>query len=222
MVFIASAGKGTFAARISPKFNIPHISAGDLVRAEIKAKTPLGLSIKAINDAGQLVSDDIVIGMVKQRLSLPDCSNGYLLDGFPRRVSQAEKMREFAQLDAVVNIELKEDVLVTKAVHRRVCKACGHGYNTADIRMGEIVMPPLLPKDPSKCDKCAQPLELIQRQDDTEQVVRERLKLYHQETSPLIEYYRAILHTFQVKRGLEDWPALEALLSQIVAKSSKK
>lgn len=189
------------------------------MRAEIKAKTPLGLSIKAINDAGQLVSDDIIINMVKQRLAQPDCKSGYLLDGFPRRVTQAEVMRSFAPLDAVINIELKEDVLVTKATHRRVCKNCGHGYNTADIRQGEIQMPPLLPKDPSRCDKCAcSPLELIQRQDDTEAVVRERLRLYHVETAPLIHFYREILRSFEVKRGLEDWPALEKMLIEIAGK----
>jgi len=207
-------GKGTFAGRIAPHFNIPTISSGDLIRDEIKRGTKLGQEIKAINDRGQLVGDDIVTRMVSDRLAKPDCAPGFILDGYPRRLSQAELLRSIVGLDMVLNIDLREDVLVQKAISRRVCRNCGKGYNIANIQLGEIKMPPLLPKKDGICDKCGG--GLIQRDDDTEAIVRDRLQVYHSQTKPLIDYYNAakILVSFQVLKGLDDTPRLIDLLTQ--------
>ncbi len=146
-------GKGTFAGRVAPHFGIPTISSGDLIREEIKRGTALGASIKATNDAGQLVSDEIVTKMIATRLSQPDTKNGFILDGYPRRVSQAQALSRITPLDLVLNIDLREDILVLKAISRRVCSGCGKGYNVADIQNGDIRMPPLLPKKAGICDK---------------------------------------------------------------------
>jgi len=210
-------GKGTFAARIGPHYGIPCISTGDLVRAEIKAQTPIGQQIADINKKGGLVEDGIILDLLKRRLAQKDCLSGFLLDGFPRRVTQAQALSNLARIDFVVNISLAEEVLIEKTINRRVCKSCGHGYNFADIRRGEICMPPLLPKKPNVCDKCgSSPLALIQREDDTEQVVRNRLEIYRTHTAPLIAFYqqRKQLLDFNVKRGIEDWGDFKALLDQ--------
>jgi len=209
-------GKGTFAGHIAPYFNIPTISSGDLVRDEIKKGTAIGKKIKSLNDKGLLVADEIVTEMIRKRLTNSDCSNGFLLDGFPRRTSQASSLNTFTKLDLVLNIRLREEVLIEKACARRVCETCGKGYNVANINIDDIRMPPLLPKIAGKCDKCGG--KLIQRADDTEDIVRNRLLVYHKETFPLIEYYTkaGILHDFDVKTGIDDLPKLKTLLDGIL------
>ncbi|OQS05400.1 adenylate kinase [Thraustotheca clavata] len=215
MMFLGppGVGKGTYATRIAPKLNIPTISTGDLVRAEIKQNTELGKKIKDYSSQGKLVPDEIILTMVRQRLQQTDAQKGYILDGFPRNVSQAIEFDKIATLDTVFNFELPDWVLVEKLSGRRVCDSCGTGYNIADIKNGEYVMPPLLPKVDSTCDKCGSD-KIIQRADDTLEVVKHRLQVYTDETEPLIKYYadKGILKSFHVKKGLADLPRINAML----------
>ncbi|EQC28687.1 hypothetical protein SDRG_13562 [Saprolegnia diclina VS20] len=215
MMFLGppGVGKGTYATRIAPKLSIPTISTGDLVRAEIKRDSALGKQIKDYSSQGKLVPDEIILTMVRQRLQEKDAQKGYILDGFPRNVSQAIEFDKIATLDSVVNFELPEWVLIEKLSGRRVCDSCGTGYNVADINSGEYVMPPLLPKAECTCDKCGSN-KIVQRADDTLDVVKHRLQVYTDETEPLIQYYtdKGILKSFHVKKGLADLPRINAML----------
>jgi len=201
-------GKGTYAKFIRPAYHIPSISTGDLVRAEIKSGSALGEQIKAATNSGQLLDDSVILTLLNKRLADADCQAGYMLDGFPRRVTQAQAMEQISEIDLVINLELRNDILVHKLSARRVCNGCGANYNLADINEGEYVMPPLLPKKEGHCDKCAG--TLVQRSDDTEAVVRDRLKIYQDETFPLVDYYtkKGKLMRFEVKKGVEDVPRL--------------
>ncbi len=177
------AGKGTQAKLISEKFSIPHISTGDIFRANIKEKTPLGIEAKRYIDNGQLVPDEVTIGIVKDRLTKDDCDNGFLLDGFPRTVAQAEALDEFLlginkDLDVALLIKVPEEFILERMTGRRVCTSCGASYH---IRFNP-------PKIEGKCDICDN--ELIQRKDDTEATVKERLEVYSKQTYPLINYYK--------------------------------
>ncbi|MCR1934496.1 adenylate kinase [Clostridium tepidum] len=177
------AGKGTQAKLISEKFSIPHISTGDIFRANIKEKTPLGMEAKRYIDNGQLVPDEVTIGIVKDRLTKDDCDNGFLLDGFPRTVAQAEALDEFLKginndLDVALLIKVPEGFILERMTGRRVCTSCGASYH---IRFNP-------PKVEGKCDICDN--ELIQRKDDTEATVKERLEVYSKQTYPLINYYK--------------------------------
>ncbi|ACA53909.1 adenylate kinase [Clostridium botulinum] len=177
------AGKGTQAKLISEKFSIPHISTGDIFRANIKEKTPLGIEAKRYMDNGQLVPDEVTIGIVKDRLTKDDCDNGFLLDGFPRTVAQAEALDEFLkginkELDVALLIKVPEEFILERMTGRRVCTSCGASYH---IRFNP-------PKIEGKCDICDN--ELIQRKDDTEATVKERLEVYSKQTYPLINYYK--------------------------------
>ncbi|EPY2276841.1 adenylate kinase [Clostridium sporogenes] len=177
------AGKGTQAKLISEKFSIPHISTGDIFRANIKEKTPLGIEAKRYIDNGQLVPDEVTIGIVKDRLTKDDCDNGFLLDGFPRTVAQAEALDEFLKginkdLDVALLIKMPEEFILERMTGRRVCTSCGASYH---IRFNP-------PKIEGKCDICDN--ELIQRKDDTEATVKERLEVYSKQTYPLINYYK--------------------------------
>ena len=208
-------GKGTYASRAAPLLGIPQISTGDLIRAEIKAKTPLGAELATFTTAGTLVPDRVVLRMVKDRVAQADCAKGYLLDGFPRTVAQAETLHAWEPLRLVVNITLKEEFLMQKIMGRRVCSSCNRNYNVAHISQGEYQMPPLLPKhgDATKCD-CGGKLE--QRADDREETVRNRLRVYEKETAPLIGFYSklGVLRDFDVKKGLDDFPKLVDMMSK--------
>ena len=185
-------GKGTYASRIGPELGIPHISTGDLLRAEIKEKTRLGKKANEYMEEGNLVPDELVIEMLKNRLEKPDAWKGFILDGFPRTIPQAEALDKITKIDRVVNIIQKDQILIDKIAARRLCRKCGNIYNLAHIKDGKLDMPPILPKVEGKCDKCGN--ELYQRDDDKEDVVRDRLEVYKKQTAPLIEFYK--------KRGL--------------------
>lgn len=173
------AGKGTQAQHLTEKFGIPQISTGDMLRAAIKAGTELGKAAKKVMDAGQLVSDDIIIGLVKERVAQDDCKHGYLLDGFPRTLPQADAMKANGiDVDSVVEIDVPDDEIVKRMSGRRVHLASGRTYHT-------IYNPP---KVEGKDDQTGE--ELIIRDDDQEATVRERLGIYHKQTKPLIDYYR--------------------------------
>ncbi len=172
------AGKGTQANFIKEKFNIPQISTGDMLRAAVKAGTPLGLEAKKIMDAGGLVSDEIILGLVKERIQQDDCANGFLLDGFPRTIPQAEAVKnQGITIDSVVEIDVDDDEIIKRMSGRRVHPASGRTYH--------VMFNP--PKEEGKDDVTSEPL--IQRDDDREETVRKRLTVYHEQTEPLIEYY---------------------------------
>lgn len=172
------AGKGTQAAFITEKYGIPQISTGDMLRAAVKAGTPLGQAAKKVMDAGGLVSDDLILGLVAERLKQPDCANGFLFDGFPRTLPQAEALRaQGVNLDCVLEINVADDEIIRRMSGRRVHPGSGRTYH--------IVFNP--PKVDGKDDVTGEPL--IQREDDKEETVRKRLAVYHSQTHPLIEYY---------------------------------
>ncbi len=176
------AGKGTQAAKIVEKYHIPHISTGDIFRANIKNGTELGKKAKEYMDKGELVPDDLVCEIATSRLLEDDCKEGFLLDGFPRTVYQAEKLDEFLanhgkKIDKVLDIAVEKEELMTRLIGRRVCKACGATYHVTN-------MPP---KKEGVCDKCGG--ELMQRADDTAETVENRIEVYNSQTMPLVEYY---------------------------------
>jgi len=172
------AGKGTQANYIKERYNIPQISTGDMLRAAVKAGTPLGIEAKKVMDSGGLVSDDIILGLVDERIKQDDCANGYLFDGFPRTLAQADALKDKGiRIDAVVEIDVDDNEIIKRMSGRRVHVASGRTYH--------VVFNP--PKEEGKDDVTGEPL--IQRDDDKEETVRERLSVYHDQTEPLIEYY---------------------------------
>lgn len=172
------AGKGTQAAFVTEKYGIPQISTGDMLRAAVKAGTPLGLAAKKVMDAGQLVSDDIILGLIKERLQQPDCAKGFLFDGFPRTIPQAEALRtQGVDLDLVLEIDVPDEEIIKRMSGRRVHTASGRTYH--------VVFNP--PKVNGKDDVTGE--DLIQREDDKEETVRKRLDVYHSQTKPLVEFY---------------------------------
>ena len=170
------AGKGTQAQIVCQRLGIPQVSTGDMLRAAIAAGTEMGRKAKEYMDQGQLVPDEVVIGIVKDRLADPDCQKGYILDGFPRTVEQAKALSTFAKIDVAINLDVPDDVLVKRLSGRRVCPLCGAPYHV-DRLNGETV-----------CRADGTPL--IQRDDDKAETVLNRLAVYHQKTAPLIDYYR--------------------------------
>ncbi|MBY6038441.1 adenylate kinase [Fictibacillus nanhaiensis] len=179
---LPGAGKGTQAERIVEKYGIPHISTGDMFRLAIKEETPLGLEAKSYMDAGNLVPDEVTIGIVRDRLSKKDCEKGFLLDGFPRTVAQAEALEEITneldrKIDYVLNISVDSDHLMQRLTGRRICQTCGSTYH--------VIFNP--PKVEGVCDKDGG--TLIQRQDDNEETVRNRLDVNMKQAKPLLDFY---------------------------------
>lgn len=173
------AGKGTQSERLSAHFGVPHISTGDMLRAAVAAGTPLGIEAKAVMDAGGLVSDEIILGVVAERLAQTDVqSNGFLLDGFPRTVVQAEGMAAFATIDVAIDLVVPEEVVLDRISSRRVCASCGAIYSVAAP-----------PASGWACDKCGG--DVVQRADDTPESVTKRLAAYTTETQPTIDFYEA-------------------------------
>ncbi|RLF16922.1 MAG: adenylate kinase [Thermoprotei archaeon] len=178
------AGKGTQAQLLANKFGIPQIATGDILREAVKEGTDLGKMAKTYMDRGQLVPDEVVIGIVEERLRRPDCAKGFILDGFPRTVKQAEALENMlkklgVKLDAVVNLEVDEEEVVKRITLRRTCRNCGAVYH--------LVFNP--PKKEDVCDRCGGPL--YQREDDREETVRNRLKVYRKQTEPVLKFYEA-------------------------------
>lgn len=178
------AGKGTQSKTLSEDYGIPQISTGDILRSAVKEGTVMGQRAKAFMDAGGLVPDEVVVGIVRERLELPDCRAGFILDGFPRTVAQADALgvtlsEMHFELEAVVSLEVNEEALVERLTGRRSCSKCGRGYH--------ILFDP--PAAVGICDSCGS--TLIQRDDDREETIRHRLSTYRQQTTPLIDYYRS-------------------------------
>ena len=177
------SGKGTQAQKIVERYHIPQISTGDILRAAVKEQTPLGKEAKAYMDQGKLVPDEVVVGIVRERLKAQDCKNGFILDGFPRTVPQAEALGATLQamnrrIDRVISIDVNNEELVKRLTGRRTCRGCGAMYH--------LIFDP--PQKQGVCDRCGG--ELYQRADDKEETIKERLKVYEEQTAPLIAYYR--------------------------------
>ena len=197
------AGKGTQAVRVCERLGIPQISTGDILRRAIKEQTPTGLAAKSYIDKGQLVPDSVVIDIVRERLVQDDCKNGYLLDGFPRTVAQAEALEGFAKIDAVVDINVSDEKLVARLSGRRVCLSCGGTYHVSQLN-GSMT-----------CAKCGN--ELIQRADDKAETVLSRLTVYHAQTEPLIDFYtqRGLLKEIDGAQPMDDcYAAIMAVLGE--------
>lgn len=192
------AGKGTQAKKIIARYNIPHISTGDMFREAMEEGTPLGLLAKKYINDGHLVPDDVTIGLVKERLSKDDCANGYLLDGFPRTIPQAEALDKLAaeigrEISVVISIDTPKEELIRRITGRLVCKNCGAPYHKETRK----------PKVPGICDICGG--ELVQRPDDNKEALEVRLAHYDKQTKPLLEYYekKGLVHTLDGKKGAD-------------------
>lgn len=199
------AGKGTQAGFITKKFGIPQIATGDMLRAAVKAESPLGLEVKHVMETGGLVSDEIIIGLIKERILADDCANGFLFDGFPRTIPQAEALREAGvEIDYVIEIAVEDEEIVERIAGRRMHPATGRTYH--------IEHNP--PKVAGKDDETGE--ELIQRDDDKEETVRHRLSVYHSQTKPLIKFYQDLA----AANGTPKYSAIEGVgsVEQITAK----
>lgn len=206
LVLIGSpgAGKGTQAKRLSKRFNIAHISTGDLLREQMELKTEVGLKITDAMLSGKLVSDEIVISLLKERLKKDDCKNGCILDGYPRNVFQAEGLYDIiGKIDKVVLIDVKDDIIVDRMAGRRVCPKCGQMYHVENNP----------PKIAGICDECG--TKLIQREDDMEQTVKRRLRIFHETTSPIIDYYAEKGLLLEVD-GLQDIDKITQYLTDVL------
>jgi len=170
-------GKGTVADKLTKKLNLPHIATGDMLRDNTEKKTPLGIKAKSFMDKGLLVPDEVVIEMVRQRLKQDDCKDGFVLDGFPRTINQAEKIDDL-NFDEVINLQATDDIIIKRLNNRRVCSKCGSIFHLDYIK----------PKQEGICDKCNG--KLIQREDDKDEAIKERLKVYRSLTEPLISYFK--------------------------------
>ena len=169
------AGKGTLASQISTTYGLPHISTGDIFRANIKNETPIGLLAKSYIDKGQLVPDEVTCKIVEERLAKDDCKNGYMLDGFPRTLAQAEMLSGIANIDTVINLEVDFSLIMARISGRRVCKSCGETFHISRLQS-------------EQCTRCGG--ELYQRKDDNPETVQSRLDVYEKQTAPLIAYYK--------------------------------
>lgn len=200
----AGSGKGTQGAMISEKYNIPNISTGDLFRANMKNKTPIGLKAEGYINAGKLVPDEVVLEMLKARLKDKDCKNGFILDGFPRNAAQAAALEKIAKIDKVISITLREDILLSRITGRRLCEKCG---NNSHIDW---------PNGATTCPKCGG--AMLQRKDDAdEEAVRQRLRTYEESVKPLVGFYKqkGILSEVSGDKGKED---LFRQISQVLEK----
>lgn len=207
------AGKGTHAVTISDEYGIPHISTGDMFREAIAQGTELGLKAKAIIESGGLVPDDVTIGLVKERLARPDCAKGYLLDGFPRTIPQAEALGKMGPeigrpVNLVINITCPDEALIQRIAGRRVCPKCGSSFNVHTMK----------PKKDGICDRCGSPL--IQRKDDNADSFKVRLENYYSQTQPLLDYYAKsnLLHTFD---GMVDIKTLHDQIAALLDKENQ-
>ena len=172
------SGKGTYASRLNIRLGVPHISTGDIVRDEIKAGTELGKQIRRYSDRGELVPDEIIIEMLQDRLDRPDCAKGFILDGFPRTIAQADALGKIAEIDLVINLNVPDEIIIQRLSNRLVCRRCGAIFNALTLK----------PKKDLVCDECGG--ELYTRDDDRPEVIKERLNVYRRETAPLIEHYK--------------------------------
>ncbi len=191
------AGKGTLAAAVSALYGIPHISTGEIFRAAIKAQTPLGKKVKAIIDSGALVGDDITVELIRDRLAQSDAKNGFILDGFPRTINQAEQLEKIAKIDCAVNFDINDEAVVERLSGRRVCRKCSHNFHV-------VFMPP---EKENTCTHCGG--ELYIRDDDKPEAIKRRLEVYRAQTAPLIDFYRSK----NLLKNIDAKPATDIILA---------
>ena len=191
------AGKGTLAAAVSALYGIPHISTGEIFRAAIKAQTPLGKKVKAIIDSGALVGDDITVELIRDRLAQRDAKNGFILDGFPRTINQAEQLEKIAKIDCAVNFDINDEAVVERLSGRRVCRKCSHNFHV-------VFMPP---EKENTCTHCGG--ELYIRDDDKPEAIKRRLEVYRAQTAPLIDFYRSK----NLLKNIDAKPATDIILA---------
>lgn len=204
------AGKGTQAKMLTEKFGIPQISTGDILRAAVKEGTPMGVKAKSYMDAGGLVPDSVVVGIVSERLQKEDCQAGFILDGFPRTVPQADALKETLvelgkELDGVISLSVDTEALVERLTGRRTCSGCGKGFH--------ISFDP--PKEADRCDACG--AALVQREDDQEVTIRKRLEVYEDQTAPLVAYYGEAGQLREIDGMLEMGDVFQAILAALKA-----
>ena len=197
------SGKGTYASRLFKELGMPHISTGDLVRQEIQDRTEIGRKIEGYTRRGELVPDDIIIELLRKRISQPDCTGGFILDGFPRTIPQAKALEKIASVGVVINLDVPDTVIIARLSARLTCKSCGAIFNERFLK----------PKVEGVCDKCGGPL--YTRDDDKPEVIQERLRTYRKQTQPLLDYYdeRKLVETVVNKEA--DIPP-EKIVNQIV------
>ncbi len=203
------AGKGTYASKIANHFGIPSIATGDMFRSEVKNGSPLGKKVAGYLESGRLVPDEVVIEVLKSRLQRPDSAAGFILDGYPRTVEQAKALENIAKIDAVINMDVPEWVIVERLSNRRICRSCGAIYNAKYSPR---------PKVEGKCDKCGG--ELYQREDDKADVIKNRLSVYEKQTEPLIDYYRKKTKFVTVKNAQVDAP-IDVIFQKILDELKK-
>ena len=212
MLGAPGAGKGSQASRIANEYHLPHISTGDIFRANLKEETELGKQAKSFMDKGELVPDDITIAMLLDRIHKEDCKNGYILDGFPRTIPQAEALKEALakqgeKIDLALDVEAPDELSIKRMDGRRTCPSCSAIYHTETLK----------PKKEGICDLCG--AELVQRKDDNEETVKNRLKIYHEMTEPLISYYKKE-NILEEVDGMEKLDAVFEKVKEIINKRS--
>lgn len=205
---ISGAGKGTQAKILAGQYNLKHISTGDILRDHMERKTPIGLEIQHIMDTGNLVSDELIISIVKDIISSPQCEDGYILDGFPRTLEQAKALSKIDDIDKAIYIKVEDEVIIERLTGRLVCPNCGQMYH-------KINFPP---KKPNICDICGSPL--VQREDDKAETVKKRVKVFHDLTEPIIGYYREIGKLIEVN-GKGDVNEINNEINEALKKISK-
>jgi adenylate kinase len=193
------SGKGTYATRLETKLGTTPIAMGDIFREAIKQGTPLGKKVESYLKSGQLVPDDLVIEVLKEKINQKKGEKGFILDGFPRTIAQAEALEKIAKIDAIINLQVPEWIIVARLSSRRICKNCGAVYNILYLK----------PKREGICDVCGGPL--YQREDDTEKVIKDRIKVYEKQTQPLLEYYKNKVPFVSFKCGELDLPPEKAV-----------
>lgn len=210
IIFIGppGSGKGTYSSRLSPTLGIPHISIGNIFREEVKKGTPLGKAVARYMGRGDLVPDETAIDVLRERLSQLDAKRGFILDGYPRTIRQAEELEKITKVDVVILLNIPKDILLEKLTARRVCNNCGAIYNIADIHKTingvQYDLPPMSPKKKDVCDVCGG--KLVQRKDDALQVIQDRMDVYGKQTEPLVEFYRkrGLIEEVYVSEGVDE------------------
>ena len=199
-------GKGTYSERLSKRYGVPHIATGDILRDEIERKTELGEKVRLCVERGSLVPDGVVNEIVRKRMAQPNCKGGFILDGYPRTVAQAEALDEMAPIDVVINLRVPEPIIMKRLSARRTCARCGAIYNLVSLP----------PKEPGRCDKCGS--ELYQRKDDEPEVIKKRLHEYEMQTGPLLERYEKRSVVRNVSLGEQDVDTAVKLIFDLLEK----
>lgn len=207
------SGKGTYASRLSMKLRIPHISTGDLVRDEIKNQTEMGKAINDYSSRGLLVPDDVICQLLQKRISQPDCARGFILDGFPRTIPQAQELERICTTDFVINLQVPDAVIIERLASRLTCRGCGAIYNERFLK----------PKISGRCDKCEG--QLYQREDDRPTVIQQRLELYRKQTQPLLDHYASknqVRNIANNEAGVPPEEVVEEIISVIQTNSNQE